>query len=66
MTREKILNELTLVETAEYRRRGLALSGKYRHEPSGFRNALHAIFNKLNDEDLETLYNLKTNNHGSK
>jgi hypothetical protein len=60
MDRERILNELTLLETVEYRKRGLVLNGKYAHEPKEFRLTFYNIFDKLSDSDLETLYNLKT------
>jgi hypothetical protein len=66
MSREQILNQLTLIETSEYRRRGLELNGKYSHEPKQFRITLYAIYDKLSDEDLIVLYNFKTNNNGSK
>jgi hypothetical protein len=60
MDRCGMLNELTRLETAEYRKRGLVLNGKYTHEPKEFRLTLYNIFDKLSDSDLETLYNLKT------
>ena len=60
MKRENIINKLTLIETSDYRKRGLELTGKYKHEPARFRNQLAEIFNKLNDEDLQKLYKLKT------
>jgi len=60
MNRENIINKLTLLETSEFRKRGLELIGKYTHEPIGFRNDLYQIFDKLSDDDLKKLYNLKT------
>lgn len=60
MKRDNIINKLTLMETSDYRKRGLELTGKYRHEPVQFRNQLAEIFNKLNDDDLKKLYKLKT------
>jgi hypothetical protein len=60
MKRDNIINKLTLIETSDYRKRGLELTGKYTHEPVEFRNQLAEIFNKLNDEDLQKLYKLKT------
>ena len=60
MNRENIINKLTLLETSEFRKRGLELIGKYTHEPPRFRNDLFEIFDKLSDEDLKKLYNLKT------
>ncbi len=60
MNRENIINKLTLLETSEFRKRGLELIGKYTHEPPGFRNDLFEIFDKLSDDDLKKLYNLKT------
>jgi hypothetical protein len=62
MNRDKILNELTLIETAEYRKRGFELNGKYSHEPKQFRTTIYAIFEKLSDDDLMKLHNFKTNN----
>lgn len=59
--RENMIHKLTLLETCEFRKRGLELVGKYTHEPPGFRNDLFEIFNKLSDDDLKKLYNLKTN-----
>ncbi len=60
MKRDNIINKLTLIETSDYRKRGLELTGKYRHEPVQFRSKLAEIFNNLNDEDLQKLYKLKT------
>ena len=60
MKRDNIINKLTLIETSDYRKRGLELTGKYGHEPVQFRKQLAEIFNKLNDEDLKKLYKLKT------
>ena len=60
MKRENIINKLTLMETSDYRKRGVELTGKYTLEPVQFRNQLAEIFNKLNDEDLQKLYKLKT------
>lgn len=59
--RENMIHKLTLLETCEFRKRGLELVGKYTHEPPGFRNDLFEIFDKLSDDDLKKLYNLKTN-----
>lgn len=58
--RENILNKLTLIETSEFRKRGLEMSGKYAHEPANFRSNLYELFNQFNDEDLKKLYHLKT------
>jgi hypothetical protein len=58
--RENILNKLTLIETSEFRKRGLEMSGKYTHEPKNFRSALYELFNKFNDEELKKLYYFKT------
>ncbi len=60
MSRENTINKLTLLETSDYRKRGLELTGKYRHEPARFRSQLADIFEKLSDEDLTKLYKLKT------
>jgi hypothetical protein len=61
MIRENMIHKLTLLETCEYRQRGLELTGKYTHEPPQFRNDLFKIFDKLSDDDLLKLYNLKIN-----
>lgn len=58
--RENILNKLTLIETSEFRKRGLEMTGKYTHEPTNFRSALYELFNKFNDEELKKLYHFKT------
>jgi len=58
-TRENVIHKLTLLETCEYRKRGLELVGRYTHEPPKFRNDLFEIFDKLSDDDLLKLYNLK-------
>jgi hypothetical protein len=60
MNRENIINKLTLLETSDYRKRGLLLTGKYTHEPFGFRNDLFEILDKLSDEDLKKLHDIKT------
>lgn len=60
MNRDNIINKITLLETADYRKRGLELTGKYKHEPARFRSKLFEIFDKLTDEDLSKLYKLKT------
>jgi len=61
MIRENMIHKLTLLETCEYRKRGLELVGKYTHEPPQFRNDLFEIFDKLSDDDLLKLYKLKIN-----
>jgi hypothetical protein len=61
--RENVIHKLTLLETCEYRKRGLELVGKYTHEPPQFRNDLFEIFDKLSDDDLLKLYNLKITIH---
>ena len=60
MNRISLLSELCRMEVAEYRKRGLELEGKYKHEPPKFRNDIAEILNKLEDEDLIKLYKLKT------
>jgi len=61
--RENVIHKLTLLERCEYRKRGLELVEKYTHEPPEFRNDLFEIFDKLSDDDLLKLYNLKINIH---
>jgi len=58
--RENILYKLTLIETSEFRKRGLELTGKYIHEPTNFRSDLYELFNQFNDDELKKLYYLKT------
>ena len=57
--REKLLNELSLLETSLYRCKGLSEDGKYRHEPPKFIDRLLSIYSKLTDEDLKELLNIK-------
>jgi len=59
MNKESIINKITLIETSDYRKRGLLLTGIYTHEPFGFRKDLFEILNKLSEEDLKKLYELK-------
>jgi hypothetical protein len=56
----RLINKLTLLSTAEYRNRGKALTGKYAKEPTGFRNDLFKILSKLDYDDLQKMYELKT------
>tara|TARA_R110001606_G_scaffold398922_1_gene579552 strand:- start:3378 stop:3647 length:270 start_codon:yes stop_codon:yes gene_type:complete len=58
--KNRLINKLTLLATAEYRKRGKVLTGKYAKEPTGFRNGLFEILGKLDYEDLQKMYELKT------
>jgi len=60
MTKNTIINKLTLLDTSEYRNRGLRETGKYKHEPVMFRAKLVKIYEKLSEEDLKILLELKT------
>jgi len=56
MNKENLIHRITLLDTSYYRR---DIEGNtYRHEPPEFRSKLFEVYNKLSEEDLETL--LKT------
>ena len=58
MSKESTIHFLTLLDTGCYRR---DFEGNiYKHEPPNFRSTLFDIYNKLSEEDLETLFNLRS------
>ena len=57
--KESIITELTRIDTANLRLKGLKETGRYTHEPVNFRQNLKEIYQKLNQEDLQKLLDLK-------
>jgi len=59
-TKEQLIDELTLLDTAHYRHTGLSETPrKFKHEPPQFRNRLHEIYEFLSWEQLRDLINIK-------
>jgi hypothetical protein len=59
MTKDDIINLLTLQDTQSFRLKAMRDTGIYKKEPKGFRSRLYEIYNKLSFYDLETLLKLK-------
>jgi hypothetical protein len=58
--RELLLSQLTLLDTSHYRATGLSESPRrYKHEPLRFRTRLAQVYDKLSNEDLQELINIK-------
>ena len=55
--KDELINTLTRLDTACYR---CTPSGTYKREPPLFRFDLYKIYDKLSEEDLKTLINLKS------
>ena len=53
MSKENLIHMITLLDTGSYRH-------IYKHEPPKFRDTLYKIYNKLDEEDLETIFNLRS------
>ena len=58
MSKEYTINMLTLLDTGSYRRN--FEGDKYKHEPPNFRSTLFEVYNKLSEEDLKTLFNIRS------
>jgi hypothetical protein len=57
MNKENLIQRITLLDTGCYRR---DTEGRiYKHEPPKFRSTLFEVYNKLSEEDLETLLNTR-------
>ena len=59
MTKDEIINLLTLSDTQAFRLKSMRETGKYIKEPKGFRQELALIYFKLNLADLEKLFTIK-------
>ena len=59
MDKESLIHRITLLDTGFFRRN--AEGNIYRHEPPNFRSTLFKIYNKLSEEDLKTLINIRNN-----
>ena len=59
MTKDDIINLLTLQDTQCFRLKSFRDTGIYKKEPKGFRSTLYKIYNELSFHDLETLFKLK-------
>lgn len=55
----KIIHKLTLLDASAYRCIGRCETGKYKHEPKGFRRNLEKIYQSLSEEELIYLYNTR-------
>ena len=51
--KESLINRITLLDTASYRRN--SEGNTYKTEPPKFRSTLFEVYNKLSEEDLKTL-----------
>ena len=57
MNKENLIHRITLLDTGCYRRD--SEGSIYKHEPPKFRSTLFEVYNKLSEEDLETLLNTR-------
>ena len=62
MTKEEVINSLTLLDTQAFRLRTLKLVGIYKREPKGFRKELAIIYSELSLETLEKLVEMREAN----
>ena len=53
MNKESLINRITLLDTASYRRN--SEGNTYKKEPPKFRSTLFEVYNKLSEADLKTL-----------
>lgn len=60
MTKDSLVNKLTMLDVSLFRKIGLLETGKYKHEPPKFRITLKQVYDKLDKEDIIQLINLKT------
>lgn len=61
MTKNKIINELTRLDTAAFRADNKKINGAIIKEPDNYRNSLYLIYNFQNKEYLKRLLELRTN-----
>jgi len=59
MSKQKLIQELTRLDTACFRKSGLIDEGKYRHEPPLFRPRLAKIYDSLSAQEIQELINIK-------
>lgn len=59
MTKESIINKLTLIDTSIYRKMGLISIGKYKKEPISYRKDLRDIYINLDIDALSKLLKIK-------
>ena len=59
MTKEEIINKLTLIDTSLFRFKGLMEVGVYAKETRGFRKELASIYSELSLDTLEKLLELR-------
>ena len=59
MTKDNLINKLTLIDTSNYRIMGLYRNNKFAKEPLRFRKQLFDIYNKLSIDDIKTIIQLK-------
>jgi hypothetical protein len=57
--KEKLIDELTLLDTSLYRCYGKVKTGSYTHEPTGFRAILKKVYNNLTEKEVRTLLTIK-------
>lgn len=57
--KEKLIDELTLLDTSLYRCHGKVKTGSYTHEPKGFRAILKKVYSNLTEKQVRTLLTIK-------
>jgi len=57
--KEKLIDELTLLDTSLYRCYGKVKTGSYTHEPTGFRAILKKVYSNLTEKEVRTLLTIK-------
>tara|TARA_R100000426_G_scaffold16546_2_gene15113 strand:+ start:37 stop:225 length:189 start_codon:yes stop_codon:yes gene_type:complete len=60
MNKDNLISKLTLQDVSIYRKLGFLRTGKYTHEPQGYRKNLYSIYNELKIDSLQKLLKLKT------
>lgn len=59
MSKDEIINKITLIDTSLHRIRGHHQNGIYAKEVQGFRNELKELYEELSVESLNRLLKLK-------
>lgn len=60
MEKGRIISQLVLLDTSEFRHRSFIKNGKYKHEPARYQLELMEIYNKLSEDNLQKLLVLRT------
>jgi len=61
MDKEKLVNQLSLLDAAAFRCIGYIETGIFKKEPINYRINLNKVYSKLDIEDLKQLFKIRTN-----